>query len=66
MEETRERIIFSCKNWGNENCNPEVGKHRNPKELKPGEGIPLWPVGEEQKRLDVICKICEFFELKPK
>jgi len=25
MEETRERIIFSCKNWGNENCNPEVG-----------------------------------------
>ena len=54
-----EGYMHFCKNWGSEECHPDVRKHRDAKELKSGEEIPLWPVGKEQERLEEICKKCE-------
>ena len=55
-----------CRNWGDPECDPEVAKYKNPKELKNGEDIPLWPEGEELVRLNHICLGCEvrFFEIE--
>lgn len=59
-------LMHRCCDWGEESCHPEVNKHKHPKELKEGEEILLWPSGEEQKKLDEICKKCEyrFFEIE--
>lgn len=61
-------FIFYCKLWGTEKCSPDIRHLKFFKEKKPGEKIPLWPVGEELRKLDQICKKCEFrlFEIKEK
>jgi len=60
-----EGLMFDCINWGNDNCHEEVKKLRLAKKLDEGESIPIWPSGEE-KKLDDICKTCEYFESKTK
>jgi len=59
-------LMHYCVNWGEEGCHPDVCKHEYPKELKEGEEIPIWPVGEGQEKLDEICGKCEyrFFEIE--
>jgi len=59
-------LMHYCINWAEEGCHPDVSKYKYAKELKPGEEIPIWPVGEEQKKLDEICEKCEsrFFEIE--
>lgn len=64
--EITEYLMHYCKNWGKKGCHPDVSKHRHAKEIKPGEEIPIWPVGKEQEKLDEICKTCELLDLQPK
>jgi ribosomal protein L37E len=61
-------LMFICKNWGEENCHSDISKFRYAKELEEGESIPLWPVGNELKKLDEICKRCEsrYFNISKK
>ena len=54
-----EGLMHICRSWGTEGCHPDVSDHRYPKEVKDGETIHIWPVGEELKRLDDICKKCD-------
>ena len=60
-----EGLMFNCINWGGMDCHPDVSVHKHPKKLKNGENIPLWPVGDDLRELDEICKSCElrFFEI---
>ncbi len=51
--------MFYCKLWGTENCSPDISHLKFAKEIKPGEKIPLWPVGEKLCKLDGICEKCE-------
>lgn len=60
-----EGLMFDCKNWGSGRCHSDISKYYV-KELKEGENTPEWPQEEEQKRLDEICKTCEFLELQTK
>lgn len=55
-------FMHYCKNWGSEDCHPNVSKVKYPKEIDSGEEIPTWPYGKEQRKLDEICEECEFFE----
>lgn len=57
--------MFVCVNWGGTECNPDVSVHKYTKELKDGEKINIWPIGDDLKELDEICKSCElrFFEI---
>ncbi len=52
-------LMHFCTNWKGEDCDPEVEEQGYAKEIKIGGNIPLMPVGEEQDRLDEICKNCE-------
>jgi len=54
-----EGLIHFCRNWGEADCHPDVGKWKNPRELKSGEEIPTLPVGEELKKFDDICRKCK-------
>ncbi len=58
--------MFYCKFWGTEKCSPDIRHLKFFKEKKSGEKIPLWPVGEELRKLDQICKKCDFrlFEIE--
>jgi hypothetical protein len=61
-------LMYSCLNWGDVDCHPDVSIFKYPKKLKNGENIPVWPIGAEQKKLDYFCKSCElrFFEIEKK
>ena len=52
-------LMLFCKNWGSENCHPEIRELKMPKEIKDGDSIPLWPTQDEAKEFDHICKTCE-------
>lgn len=52
-------LMHFCTNWKGSGCNPEVEEQGYAKEIKNGEEIPLMPVGEEQDKLDEICKNCD-------
>ncbi|GAF95277.1 unnamed protein product, partial [marine sediment metagenome] len=52
-------LMHFCTNWKGQGCNPEVEEQGYAKEIKNGEEIPLMPVGEEQDKLDEICKNCD-------
>lgn len=54
-----EGLMFLCRNWGKEGCHPDTSKFRYAKKIEEGESIPLWPVGDELRKLDEICKKCE-------
>ncbi len=60
-----EGLMFDCINWGGMDCHPDVSMHKQPKELKNGVDVLLWPLGNDVKELDEICKSCElrFFEI---
>jgi len=61
-------FMYYCKYWGAENCSPDIKHLKFAKEVKSGEEIPLWPVGEKLLELDEICKKCEsrLFEIEEK
>jgi len=61
-------FMHICKNWGTENCHPDVSNWSHPKQIENSENIPTGPVGEELKNLDEICKKCDsrFFETEEK
>lgn len=48
-----------CESWGTGGCHPDISELKYPKEHKEGEEIPIWPVGEELKKFDEICKKCK-------
>ena len=52
-------LMHFCTNWKGRGCNPEVEEKGYAKEIKNGYKIPLMPIGEEQDRLDKICKNCK-------
>jgi len=57
--------MFGCTNWGTDNCHEEVAKWKSlPKNVGEGESFPIWPptLGEEQKKLDDICRTCPYFK----
>lgn len=54
-----EGLMHICKYWGTENCYPDISNVKYAKEIEPGEDIPLWPVGDELRRLDEVCKKCD-------
>ena len=58
--------MFYCKYWGTDDCSPDIRHHKFAKEIKPGDDIPVWPVGEELKKLDEVCRECDFrlFEIE--
>jgi len=53
-----EGLMHICQRWGDQVCNPEVADLKYPKEIAPGEPIPLWPCGAELQKIDDICKNC--------
>ena len=60
-----EGLMFDCINWGTENCHEKTAKWKYAKTVDEGESIPIWPVGEELKKLDDICKTCPYFKTQP-
>ena len=52
-------LMDICRNWGDLKCYDDVSKWRYAKKLKPGEEIPIRPVGLKQRKLDEICMNCE-------
>jgi len=52
-------LMHFCTNWKGSGCNPAVEEQGYAKEIKNGEDIPLMPFGEEQDKLDEICKDCK-------
>jgi hypothetical protein len=52
-------LMFDCINWGGIDCHPDVSVHKYAEKLKRSEDIPLWPIGDELKKIDDICKHCE-------
>lgn len=54
-----EGLMHFCRNWGDHRCHSDVDKWSRAREIKPGEEIPIWPVGPELKILDEICKKCK-------
>ncbi len=54
-----EGLMFICKKWGTAACDPRIMKLRYFQEKKPGEKIVIWPIGEELRKLDEICKNCD-------
>ncbi|MGD9345783.1 MAG: hypothetical protein PVH84_07960 [Candidatus Aminicenantes bacterium] len=58
-------LMFNCINWGGIDCHTDVSVHKYPKKIDDGQDLALWPVGEELRALDAICKSCElrFFEI---
>ncbi|HUU88528.1 MAG TPA: hypothetical protein VMX17_12355 [Candidatus Glassbacteria bacterium] len=63
-----EGLMFGCINWGADKCHEEVAEWKFAKNVGEGESIPIWPAtgGEEQKKLDDICKTCPYFKIQPK
>ena len=61
-----EGLMFDCINWGGIDCHPAVSVHKYAEKKKNVENTTLWPIGEELKGLDDICKSCElrFFEIE--
>ena len=57
-----EYIMHQCNNWGQKNCRPDVIEYFLAKQIGEGEPTPLWPTGEEQVRLDQICRNCDYLE----
>lgn len=55
-------LMHLCKNWGEKDCHSDVKTHFLAKQIGEGDPTPIWPSDEEQKRLDQICKDCEYFE----
>ena len=58
--------MFDCINWGTDNCYEKIAKWKYAKTLDEDESIPIWPSGEEQKKLDDICKTYPYFKMQPK
>lgn len=54
-----ESLKSICRNWGNKECHPDVSKWSSDIEIKEGEEPIIFPVGEELKKLDEICKKCK-------
>jgi len=46
-----------CKNWGGPGCPEEISKYRQP-EHKDREFLTTWPIGEDLREADEICKDC--------
>lgn len=63
-----EGLMFFCRNWGEGGCHPDISKFRYAKKLEESESIPLWPVGDELRKLDEICRKCEgrYFNISEK
>ncbi len=55
--------MFDCKNWGEPHCNTDVRKFKLASEHEEWEETEIYPMGEELRKLDEICKECEFLEL---
>jgi len=62
----KEGLMFDCINWGTDNCYEKIAKWKYAKTLDEDESIPIWPSGEEQKKLDDICKTYPYFKMQPK
>ena len=63
-----EDLMKICNHWGAADCHPDIREFYL-KEIKEGEEALIWPVGEELKKLDEICKNCKksiFFVEEPK
>jgi len=60
--------MYLCRNRRGQECNDEVIQVLSSKEIKEGEPIPIWPVGEKLIKYDDICKNCEsrLFEIEEK
>lgn len=56
-------LMFDCKNWGEPHCNTDVRKFKLASEHEEWEETEIYPMGEELRKLDEICKECEFLEL---
>jgi hypothetical protein len=54
-----EGLMHICQGWGDSYCHPDVSEPKLPRETGPGEPARLWPCGEEQRRLDEICRFCK-------
>ena len=52
-----------CESFQEEHCDKEIIDAFMPKKIKPGEEIPLWPIGPELERLNQICMNCEHANL---
>jgi hypothetical protein len=63
---TLEGLMWICRNWGDSDCHPDVAVHKHPRELKEGDDTAVYPIDEELRRIDEICRQCEarFFEIE--
>ena len=61
MEEKTVCFMYFCKNWGSEECYPEVRKWKFMDGLRENEEVVLKPVKEE---VDEICSNCEARKVK--
>lgn len=60
-------LMDRCLRYEKDVCNESVKRARcmsGP--MEPGDPVPMFPIGEEQKKLDVICESCPhgFFEVE--
>jgi len=63
----KEGLMLGCANWGTNKCNKEVAKWKIARKVGEGESIQTLPpvFGEEQKKLDDICKKCPNLKMQP-
>lgn len=58
-----EHLAIHCQNWGNPVCHPEVKKYLD-WEPKKAEDFPFFPFNGAMKKLDKICRACNFLEFE--
>ena len=61
MEEKTICFMYFCRNWGTEECRPDVSKWKFMGRLRENEGVVLSPAKEE---VDEICSKCEARKVK--
>jgi len=56
-----EHLAVHCQNWGNPVCRPEVRKYLDCDHNR-AEGFPFFPINGTMKKVDDICRACEFLK----
>jgi len=53
--------MYACRNWGTEECHPEVSKWKSLESMRENEGVILNPPKEE---VDEICRNCPALKIR--
>ena len=59
-------LMHFCLNWGDQDCDSNVGRFAQAKEMGPGNDIVIWPYGTDLMQYDEICRSCShrLFEIE--